>query len=361
MLRRLSSIRTALPFIGGLLLVLSLSSALGCSAPQENLVPTIPIPTGTGEGEDAKEPVPSVLDPARTLNVEVRGPTGEPVGGASVFALHAAALDPAALVLSSRVTGDRARTLKGRATWRGLSSEDGRVLIPMAGDRGCLIAVEAGELYGEAEYGGSGGEGLEMTLASRRSVEIRVLNDDGTPAAGVALTVRAEDSKGALQALPITSVTGSDGAAVLYVPRGGAAGLEVMARLAMVDPQRVSLAGGNERTIQLPPMGSYEIEVRGHPTFQGPVAGLAQVFAASDGSRSSTTLAVPIVAGRAIVPRVPAGVALRLICAVADGDRASEILANQSVPIPAVAAGETGQARVSFRRYERVGRKLELR
>ena len=367
MLQRHFTVRSAFPFIGRVLALLSLSAALGCSAPERDVVHAIPIPEGLSEAEGAGSEEERAagpqfsLDPAVTLTVAALDPSGAPVAGADVTVLHAAALDPAALVLSSRITGDRTRTLARRATWRGRTAKDGTVAIPMAGGGGCLVAVEAGELYGEAEYRGRGGESLNIALAARRTVVVSVTNSDGTPAEGVPLTVRAEDAKGVLQALPITAITGSDGKAFLRVPAGAPPGLEVVARLAMVSPPRVSITGDAPGSMELPPMGSLEIEVQGHPTFEGPAAGVAQVFAAADGSRSRATLAVPIAGGRAIVPRVQAGIPLRVICAVADGVSPSEILASQSVPVPAVAVGEVGLVRVSFDRYQRVGRKLEPR
>lgn len=341
---------------------------IGCSAPEQEGIYLAPIPVdgdgaegGTDPRADVRAASMRALDPNKVLRVEVQRPDGGPLAGADVIVLHAAALDPAALLLSSRVTGDRIRTLEGRATWRGRTGADGLVQVPMAAKGGCLVAVRAGALYGEGEYRGSGGDRLDVVVTERRSVDVAVTAWDGSPAQGVALTVRAEDAKGVLQALPITSVTDANGVATLHVPAGRLGGLEVMARIAVQGALRVPIGGEGPASISLPRTGSLEIEVQGHPTFEGAPAGLVQVFAASDGSRSRTTLAVPIVNGRATVPLVEAGTALRIICAVADGTDPSEILASQSISVPAVAAGEVGRARVSFDQYQRVGRKLEAR
>lgn len=267
--------------------------------------------------------LPASAPAVRTV-VFVKDAAGAPVAGADVWCIDQSLMDPRRAAFASRETGDLVTTSRVLASETTRTDSLGRAGLRLDARRSVLVAGELGASFGQAEFANGLGSEVELTLSARRSYTVTVVDPSGAPVQGVPLTIGvAEVSPAGLtertrvDLMPVTSMTGPDGVATLHVPsrfvdRYGEKSLLAVARIPSRSRISKRLGEASALELVLPPICTLTLVAPPEEAGGDPWQGLVQVFAASHGSQSDSTLAVQLVDGVARIPAVEIGVALRV-------------------------------------------------
>jgi|GEM_PF-1753868 len=282
----------------------------GCSSPGEA--------AGVGDVLAGKGPRVTVID-------EV----GDPVEGAEVWIVDHRSLRADVAVLASRITGDWVETAKAVAASIETTDANGLVRFPTAPTGGVLVAASKGSYFAALERRQIGSGKFEITLRPRIPYRVHVVDSEGKPAVGVAVSLAIPRGE-AIERLPASARTDEDGVAILHEPPP-----EAFAARRDVDRGTVRLAvaripAGSQPTapvdpvgtgeIVLPPCGTVEL-IASHSQFsQDHWKGVVQLFAAKNGSRSDQTLAARFEGGRVTFKYVEVGIDLRAVAVIVEED-----------------------------------------
>ncbi len=293
--------------------------------------------------------------PGRGPVITVLDEAGGPVVDAELWVLDRRTLRAEAAVLASRITGDWVETSLRLAVEVQRTDSRGRARLLEPTDPGAFVAARRGALFGSAEVPSIGREGLVLSLRPRTSYRARILDSSGAPAEGVPLTL-AVPGEPRLERLPVTSVTGPDGTAVLYEPPAEAlVGLRrlpqgtervALARVATreVIAVRVDPVGTGEAS--LPPSADLVIRLTHLGLPAEAWGGVLQLFPARNGSRSDVTLATEVLDSVVTLRHVERELDLRAVLVVGEGDSGNErLLGSLGQLIPAIGAEEPRPAR----------------
>lgn len=262
-------------------------------------------------------------------------------GEFEVWALEGGAFDPRALLLVGRATGDRVETSRRLATWSG-TTERGRVRVPRTAGASVLLVARQGERYGEIEVGARTRGPVELPVRARAELVARVMDGEGRPVSGVSVGLALEDPRGGLRDLPITTRTGGDGRAVLHGgTEAGAAGAPLVAVVRTATSERLArpITPSLEAAFVLPEPASVELRLVAPDGATDGARGIVQVFAASEGSRSSRATSALVEEGTSGTLVVQGGVPLRAILAVSDPADPYSLVGRTMLDIPAVRGG----------------------
>ena len=293
---------------------------------------------GPGPGPPSPALQPTGADRGAELEVLVTEDGPAASGEFEVWAIQEGAFDPRALLMVGRAVGDRVETSRRIATWSGRTL-GGRASVPRGGAT-VLVMARRGASYGEIEVPAAARGPAELAIRPRTALVARVLDSAGQPVAGVPVGLALQEPRGGLRDLPIAARTGADGLAVLYGgPEDAPGGAPLVARVRTATAERLvrPITPALEASFVLPDPASVEIRFAGAAA--GAIEGIAQVFAAAEGSHSANTLAAIVEGGATEKIVVAGGVPLRAIIAVIDARGSGAVAGRVSVDLGAVQPG----------------------
>lgn len=264
------------------------------------------------------------------LVVQAIDETGAPLKEAEVRVVSSANLRRPEAVVAGRVTGDVVATVHAMASSVGRTDRVGIARLAWPEGESLLIAVERDARYGQVELPASEvptDEPLNVTAPLRLEQHVSIDAEDGGPLEGVQISAAVRGEGDAIDILPVTAVTDSSGRADLRVPKGafGQRVPLVVARIAtkerVIGPWRT----GAVARLTAPPTAEARIAPIPDPA-GGTLHALVQVFAESDGSRSTATLAHRVGADGGFIGRVERGIDLRAVALLTRGEGADQQL-----------------------------------
>lgn len=264
------------------------------------------------------------------LVVQAIDGTGAPLKDADVRVVTSADLRRPEAVVAGRVTGDVVATVHAMAAAVGRTDRLGMARLAWPEGDSLLIAVERDARYGQIELPASEisrSEPLTVTAPLRLEQYVTIDAEDGGPLGGVQISAAVRGEGDAIEILPVTAVTDSSGRADLRVPKGafGQRVPLVVARIAtrerVIGPWRT----GAVARLTAPPTAEAHLAPIPDPA-GGTLHALVQVFAESDGSRSTATLAHRVGPEGGLIGRVERGIDLRAVALLSRGDGADQLL-----------------------------------
>ena len=338
-------------------LTVAVLSFTGCASTQS--------PAGGGAERASSSPgkTSTLPVPKGATAVAVTGPTGNALEGAEVWLVDPRTVSPERAVIASRTLGDWVEASRAMAAEVAVTDAQGGAVFQGPHPEGFLVAARTGPLFGMLERREATGraERVPLNLVARRSYPVVILQADGSPAAGLQITLAAPDPAVPDRPflLPSTAVTNARGEATLLEPPQAATSVlegldQIPERLAVLRLPALEVAplalrdDGEAVTYTLPPLASVQLVGRHKAYSMDHWAGLAQVFPAADGSRSARTLAQPFVNGEVVLPHISGEEDMRVVFVVSEASAPERFIGTMTMEFDAQDTGGSGPRRVEL-------------